>query len=79
MIKLINQCTCIPGYSGRGCENLCYTFRDGIDCVQSCPANTFSNDQTMYCIGCPANCSTCSAKDECTECEENFELVGGFC
>ncbi|CAD8091415.1 unnamed protein product [Paramecium primaurelia] len=72
-------CTCIPGYSGRGCENLCYTFRDGIDCVQSCPANTFSNDQTMYCIGCPANCSTCSAKDECTECEENFELVGGFC
>lgn len=33
----------------------------------------------MYCIGCPANCATCSAQDVCTLCEDSFELVVGFC
>ncbi|CAK87891.1 unnamed protein product (macronuclear) [Paramecium tetraurelia] len=72
-------CTCIPGYAGRACEKACTTYRDGIECVQTCPANTFANDLTMYCIGCPANCATCSALDVCTLCEDTHELVAGFC
>ncbi|CAD8147263.1 unnamed protein product [Paramecium octaurelia] len=72
-------CTCIAGYSGRACEKSCTTYRDGIECVQSCSSNTFADESTMYCIGCPANCATCSAKDVCTECEDTYLLVGGFC
>ncbi|CAD8054509.1 unnamed protein product [Paramecium primaurelia] len=72
-------CTCIAGYAGRACEKTCNTYRNGIECVETCPTNTFADDFTKYCIGCPANCDTCSAKDVCTLCEDSYQLVEGFC
>lgn len=69
----------MKGYSGLACDKSCSTYRSGTDCVATCPTGTFSDDYTMYCLGCPSNCQTCTAIDVCTECADHFNLRGGFC
>jgi len=69
----------MKGYSGTTCDKTCTTYRSGTDCVVTCPTDTYPDDYTMYCLGCPSNCLTCTAIDVCTECADQFTLRGGFC
>ncbi|CAD8076722.1 unnamed protein product [Paramecium sonneborni] len=73
-------CTCYGEYYGSSCElENCSKFKKGTECVDSCPSGYFLNKNINYCIGCPGNCAACSSYNLCTQCNDGYELRGGFC
>ncbi|CAK60451.1 unnamed protein product (macronuclear) [Paramecium tetraurelia] len=73
------ECTCMQGYSSPDCSVECTKYRYKGSCLDKCPDSTYVNENIKYCLGCPANCLTCSNYNQCTQCKLGYVLRGAFC
>ncbi|CAD8097701.1 unnamed protein product [Paramecium sonneborni] len=73
------ECICMLGYSSEDCSVECTKYRYKGSCLEKCPDSTYIYENIKYCVGCPANCLTCSNYNQCTSCKQGYILRGAFC
>lgn len=49
------------------------------DCKNKCPVGYYANEEERRCKKCDEKCITCTSKDKCTLCKNEFNLLDGKC
>lgn len=71
--ELLEEGSCVPNCSPN-------YFKDGTNCLLSCPAGKLGNTSTWICDECTSPCSTCTTTlTTCTDCIPGKALVANTC
>ncbi|EGR33968.1 leishmanolysin family protein, putative [Ichthyophthirius multifiliis] len=76
-ICIKGQCMCLQGYANEDCSIQCPKYSENGLCVDFC---TYASTQTQQCIQCNIlGCLQCQSEITCTQCAQNYRLVGNTC
>ena len=68
-----NVCTVCQGSSKNCSKCISGYYLSNMNCVSSCPSNSYLDAAALYCVGCTAPCDSCTANaSNCTSCLLNY-------